>query len=102
MKTCTSQRDPGSTSPLWIASSDRDGNHAEPLGNQAVGGNLATGEEFGLDHRLAGDRSSVARGGRRGPPGGSPPRRNSILGPLFDLMFSWVMSPPVAISALAT
>ena len=35
--------------------SDRNGNHAEPLGNQAVGGHLAAGEEFGLDDRLAGE-----------------------------------------------
>ncbi len=85
MKTCTSHREPGSTSPLWMASGPTvDGNHAEPLGNQAVGGHLAAGEELGIDDRLAGEDHLPRAAAVDVFLANHRPDGNAILGPLFE------------------
>ena len=83
--------------------SDRDGNHAEPLGNHAVGGHLAAGEEFGLDNRLAGVDLLPRAAAVEVFLADHRPGRNSILGPLFEFDVVVVeRAMPVAMSALAT
>ena len=65
--------------------SNLDGNDAEPLGNQAVRGHLAAGEEFGLDNGFA----SVDLLSRAAAVdvflAAHRPGRNPILGPLFEV-----------------
>ena len=83
-KTCTSQRDPGSTSPLWIASGPTGtGTTRSPLGTRPSVGTWPRARSLGS---MIGSPAKIfcrARRPSRSSGRATAPGRNSILGPLL-------------------